>query len=89
MRRTPATFYVAIGSPSSSLYVRRGDGGGRIVGEIFLLFSWLSLPPHLCMHSEVVKRVRLPSAARVRFPPWPPDLRLERQGGYLSPLLVK
>ena len=31
----------------------------------------------------------LPSATPVRFPPWPPDLRLERQGGYLSPLLVE
>ena len=55
----------------------------------FLLCSRLSLPPHLCMLSEVVKQVRLPSAAPVAFPPWPPDLRLERQGGYLSPLLVE
>ena len=52
-------FYVSIGSPSSSLYVQRGDGVG------------------------------LPSAAPVRFPPWPPDLRLERQGGYLSLPLVE
>ena len=28
------------------------------------------------------------SAAPVSFSPWPPELRLERQGGYLSPLLV-
>ena len=55
----------------------------------FWLCSWLSLPPHLCTLSEVVRRVRLPSAAPDRFPPWPPDLRLERQGGYLSPLLVE
>ena len=32
--------------------------------------------------------MRLPSAAPVRVPPWPPDLRLGRPGGYLSPLLV-
>ena len=81
-------FYVPIGSPSSSLYVRRGDGVGES-SKCFLLCSRLSLPPHLCMLGEVVRRVRLPSAAPVRIPPWPPDLRLERQGGYLSPLLVE
>ena len=32
--------------------------------------------------------MRLSSAAPVRIPPWPPDLRLGRPGGYLSPLLV-
>ena len=32
--------------------------------------------------------MRLLSAAPVRVPPWPPDLRLGRPGGYLSPLLV-
>ena len=52
----------------------------------FAMFSVVSLPPHLCTLSEVV---RLLSAAPVRFPPWPPDLRLERQGGYLSPPLVE
>ena len=88
-RRTPATFYVPIGSPSSSLYVRRDDGVGESSESFFLLCSRLSLPPHLCTLSEVVRRVRLPSAAPVRFPPWPPDLRLERQGGYLSLLLVE
>ena len=31
--------------------------------------------------------MRLPSAAPVSFPLWPPNLRLERQGGYLSPAL--
>ena len=81
-------FFVPIGSPSSSLYVRRGDGVGES-SERCLLCSRLSLPPHLCTLGEVVKRVSLPSAAPVRFPPWPPDLRLERQGGYLSPLLVE
>ena len=78
-------FFVAIGSPSSSLYVRRGDGVGES-SERFLLCSRLSLPPHRCTLGEVVK---LPSAAPVRIPPWPPDLRLERQGGYLSRLLVE
>ena len=29
------------------------------------------------------------SAAPVSFPPWPPNLRLERQGGLLSPPLVE
>ena len=33
--------------------------------------------------------MRFSSAAPVSFPPWPPILRLERQGGYLSPLLVE
>ena len=45
-------------------------------GSFFWLCSRLSLPPHLCTLSEVV---RLSSAAPVRFPPWPPDLQLERQ----------
>ena len=54
--------------------------------ECVLLCSRLSLPPRLCTLGEVV---RLPSAAPVSIPPWPPDLQLERQGGYLSPLLVE
>ena len=33
--------------------------------------------------------MRFSSAATVSFPPWLPNLRLERQGGYLSPLLVE
>ena len=57
--------------------------------ERFLLCSRLSLPPHLCTLGEVVRRVRLPTAAPVRVPSWHPDLRLERQGGDLSPLLVE
>ena len=81
-------FFCPDGSPSSSLYVRRGDGVG-VSSERFLLCSRLSLPPHLCTLGEVVRRVRLPSAPPVRIPPWPPNLRLERQGGYLSPLLVE
>ena len=61
-----------------------GESSGKFFFFFFfLLCSWLSLPPHLCTLSEVVRRMRLPSAAPVRFPPWPPDLRLERQGGYL------
>ena len=61
--------------------------GGRVFGAFFLC-SRLPLPPHLCTLGEVVRRARLPSAAPVRVPPWPPDLRLGRPGGYLSPLLV-
>ena len=33
--------------------------------------------------------MRFSSAAPVSFPPWPPNLRLEGQGGFLSPLLVE
>ena len=33
--------------------------------------------------------MRFSSAAPVSFPPWPPNLRLERQGGFLSPPLVE
>ena len=80
--------YVPISSPSSSLYVRRGDGVGES-SERFLLCSRLSLPSHLCTLGEVGRWVRFSSAASVSFPPWPPDLRLERQGGSLSPLLVE
>ena len=87
-------FLCPIGSPSSSLYVRRGDGVGESFGAFFFFFffrlcSRLFLPPHLCTLSEVVRWVRFSSAALVRFPPWPPDLRHERQGGYLSLLLVE
>ena len=81
-------FLCPIGSPSSSLYVRRGDGVGEWFG-VFWLCSRLSLPSHLCTLGEVVRRVRFLSAAPVSFPPWPPDLWLERKGGYLSPLLVE
>ena len=84
LQRTPATLSVPVGSPSSSLYARRGDWVGES-SERFFLCSRLSLPPHLCTFDEVVRRVRFPSAAPVRVPP---DLRLRRPGGYLSPLLV-
>ena len=53
------------------------------------LCSRLSLPSHLCKLGEVAKRVRFSSAAPVSFPPWPLNLRLERQGGSLSPLLAE
>ena len=73
LRRTPATFYVPIGSPSSSLYVRRGDGVGESSEKFFFFFFWLCsrlfLPPHLCTLSEVVRWVRLQSAAPVSFLP--------------------
>ena len=49
----------------------------------------LSLPFHLCTLGEVARRVRFSIAAPVSFPPWPPSLWLERQGGSLSPLLVE
>ena len=63
---------------------------GEVMGReslrgVFFLCSRLPLRPHLCTLGEVV---RLPSAARVRVPPWPSDLRLGRPRGYLSPLLV-
>ena len=92
LRRAPDTFSVPVGSLSSSLHIRRGDGAGESSGLFFFFFfffsvcSRLPLPPHLCTLGEVV---RLPSTAPVRVPPWPPDLRLGRPGGYLSPLLVK
>ena len=59
-----------------------------MVRSVRLCFQ-LSLPSHLCTLDEVVRRVRFSSAAPVSFPPWPPNLRLERQGGSLSPLLVE
>ena len=59
-----------------------------MVRSVRLCFR-LSLPSHLCTLDEVVRRVRFSSAAPVSFPPWPPNLRLERQGGSLSPLLVE
>ena len=53
------------------------------------LCSRLSLPSHLCTLGEMVSRVRFLSATPVSFPPWPPNLWLERQGGSLSPLLIE
>ena len=61
----------------------------RATNSCYFLCSRLSLPSHLCTLGEVVRRVRFLSAAPVSFPPWPLNLRLERQGGYLSPLLVE
>ena len=66
---------------------------GEVMGRESLrgVFSCFRLPhpPYLCMLGEVVRWVRLPSAAPVRVPPWPPDLRLGRPGGYLSLFLVR
>ena len=87
LRRTTATFSVPVGSLSSSLHARRGDGVREFSGRFFS--SRLPLRPHLCTFDEVVRRVRLPSTVPVTVPPWPPDLRLGRPGGYLSPLLVE
>ena len=74
-------FLCPIGSPSSSLYDCRGDGVGEWFG-VLGLFSVVS-------PGEEVRRVRFSSAAPVSFPPWPLNLRPERQGGSLSPLLVE
>ena len=63
-----------------------GEVMGRESLRGIFLCSWLPLLHHLCMLGEVV---RLPSAAPVRVPPWPPYLWLGRPGGYLSPLLVE
>ena len=88
LRRTPVTFYVRLALPPH-LCTFDEVMGWESGSERFWLCSQLSLPPHLCTLGEVVRRVRFSSAAPVRFPPWSPDLRLERQGGYLSPLLVE
>ena len=60
--------FCPIGSPSSSLYVRRGDGVGEWFG-VFWLCSRLSLSSHLCTLDEVVRQVRFSSAAPVSFLP--------------------
>ena len=86
LRRTPATCSVPAGSPSSSLHARRGDGAGESSG--FFLCSRLPLPPPLCTLGEVVRRVRLPSAAPVRVLPGLPTFGLGGREGTLSPLLV-
>ena len=89
LRRTPVTFFMSRLALPPHLCTFDVVMGWESRRGSFLLCSRLSLPPHLCTLSEVVRRVRLPSAAPVSFPPCPPDLRLERQGGYLSPPLVK
>ena len=43
-------FYVPIGSPSSSLYVRRGDGVGELSGKFFAMFSVVS--PASSLHAQ-------------------------------------
>ena len=82
-------YFFCPGWLSLLISVRSTRFWGRRVFGTFFLCSRLSLPPHLCTLDEVVKWVRLPSAAPVRVPPWPPDLRLGRPGGSLSPLLVE
>ena len=42
LRWTPATFSVPVGSPSSSLHARRGDGAGESSGRFFSVFGCLS-----------------------------------------------
>ena len=84
LRRTPATCSVPVGSSSSSLHARRGDGAGES-SEVFLC-SRLPLPPHLCTLGEVV---RLPSAAPVRVLPGLLIFGLGGREGTLSPLLVE
>ena len=87
LRRTPATFFVPVGSPSSSLHAWRGVGEGESSG-VFLC-SRLPLPPHLCTLGEVVGRVVLPSTAPVRVLPFLPIFGLGSREGTLSPLLVE
>ena len=88
LRRIPATFYVRLALPPH-LCMLDEVMGWESGWECFWLCSRLFLPSHLCTLGEVVRRVRFSSAAPVSFPPWPPDLWLERQGSYLSPLLVE
>ena len=52
LRRTPATCFVPVGSPSSSLHARRGVGEGNL--RVFFLCSRLPLLLHLCTLGEVV-----------------------------------
>ena len=87
LRRTPATCFVPVGSPSSCLHARRGVGEGE--SSVVFLCSRLPLPPHLCMLGEVVGRVGLPSAAPVRVLPGLPIFGLGSREGTLSPLLVE
>ena len=42
LRRTPATFFVPVGSPSSSLHARRGFGEGESSGFFFSVLGCLS-----------------------------------------------
>ena len=47
-------FYVPIGSPSSSLYVRRGDGVGEESGKFFFFFfaMFLVVSPASSLHAQ-------------------------------------
>ena len=42
LQRTPAAFSVTVGSPSSSLYTRRGDGVGESSERFFYVLGCLS-----------------------------------------------
>ena len=48
LRRTPATFSVPVGSPSSSLYVRRGDGVGESSERFVYVLDYISLLISAC-----------------------------------------
>ena len=84
-RRTPATCSVPVGSPSSFLHARRGDGAGESLGAFSVLGCLSRL---ICTLGEVVRRVSLPSAAPVRVLPGLPIFGLGSWEGALSPLLV-
>ena len=56
-------------------------------GLLLLALSRLALPPHLCTPCEVMRRESLRSSAPVRVPPWLPNLRVGKPGGYFGPAL--
>ena len=84
LRRTPATCSVPVGSPSSSLHARRGDGAGESSG-VFSVLGCLSL----LISARSARRMRLPSAAPVRVLPGLPVFGLGGREGSLSPILVE
>ena len=59
------------------------------MGEWFGVLGYVLSCLSRLISARSTRRVRFSSAAPVSFPPWPPNLRLERQGGSLSPLLVE
>ena len=88
LRRTPATCFVPVGSPSSSLHARRGVG--EVESSVFFFHcSRLPFLPHLCTLGEVVGRVGRPSAAPIRVLPGLPIFSLGSREGTLTPLLVE
>ena len=82
LRRTPVTCSVPVGSPSSSLHARRGDGAGEstrafsVLGCLFRLF-----------YARFVRRGSLPSSAPVGIPPWLLDPQLGKPGRCFEPAL--